>query len=48
MKSPMLASADTSRANYVWLPVLFDESGEPRIEWRSEWRWEDFAERRAT
>lgn len=48
MKSPMLASADTSRANYVWLPVLFDESGEPRIEWRSEWRWEDFVERRAT
>lgn len=32
---------NTSIADYVWLPILFD--GEtPRIEWQDEWRLEDY------
>lgn len=41
MDSPMLASANTSIADYVWLPLKFD--GEKvSIDWRDEWRLEDY------
>lgn len=41
MRSPMMGSADTSIANYVWLPIEFD--GEmPRIRWQDRWRVEDY------
>lgn len=33
---------NTSEADYVWLPVLFDENGTPYIEWRTEWDVESF------
>ena len=37
LTSPMMGSADTSRANYVWLP--FDWDGDmPRLNWRDEWK----------
>ena len=39
-ESPMLASAATSKARYVWLPVRF-EGDRPYIEWREEWKLED-------
>lgn len=39
--APPDADADTSIADYVWLPLRFD-SGVPRIEWLDEWRVEDF------
>lgn len=29
-------------ARYVWLPITFDEAGVPVVEWRDEWRLEDF------
>lgn len=29
-------------AGYVMLPITFDKSGKPTIEWRDEWRLEDF------
>ena len=32
---------NTSTADYVWLPILFD-GDMPRIEWRDEWRLEDY------
>ncbi len=32
---------DTSRARYVWLPLRF-EGDRPVIDWRAEWRLEDF------
>lgn len=32
----------TSHATYVWLPVVFDENGTPRLEWKDEWRLEDY------
>lgn len=41
MASPMLASADTSKATYVWLPLRFD-GNRALIDWKDEWRWEDF------
>ncbi len=37
MESPMLDSANTSKADYVWLPVVFEE-GRPRIYWQESWR----------
>ena len=40
MASPMLASADTSKARYVWLPIRFD-GNRALINWQDEWRWED-------
>lgn len=43
MNSPMLESADTSMADYVWLPVTI-EDGKPAIHWYDEWRVEDFIE----
>ncbi len=39
--SPMLDSADTSRADYVWLPITF-EDGKPKIYWRDSWKLSDF------
>lgn len=39
LKSPMLGSADTSIANYVWLPVEW-EGVLPRIPWREAWNLE--------
>ncbi len=33
---------NTGLANYVWLPVLFDETGAPRIEWRDSWTLDEF------
>ena len=32
----------TVDARYVFLPILFDEQGKPTIEWREEWRLEDY------
>ena len=32
----------TKDATYVFLPVTFDANGKPTIEWRDEWRIEDF------
>lgn len=34
--------ANTSEANYVWLPILFREDGRPYIVWRDTWTLEDF------
>lgn len=36
LSSPMMGSADTSIANYVWLPVEWD-GDMPRIYWRDRW-----------
>ena len=41
MNSPMLDSANTSRANYVWLPITF-EDGKPKIHWHDSWKISDF------
>lgn len=39
--APLLGSANTSIADYVWLPLRFD--GEKAvIEWKDEWRIEDY------
>ena len=36
LKAPLMGSADTSKANYVWLP--FEWEGEmPRLRWQEEW-----------
>lgn len=40
-QSPMLDSADTSRADYVWLPLTF-EGGVPKIHWHDSWKISDF------
>ena len=32
----------TRDATYVFLPVTFDKNGRPTIEWRDEWRLEDY------
>ena len=40
LTSPMMGSANTSIANYVWLPVEF-EGDMPRIHWRDAWNLED-------
>lgn len=37
MRSPLMGSADTSIADYVWLPVEW-EDGKPMIRWHDEWR----------
>nr|ALG05362.2 hypothetical protein 5H7_061 [uncultured bacterium 5H7] len=42
MKAAALSNVNTSISRYVWLPILFRE-GRPTIEWRDEWRIEDFA-----
>lgn len=41
LRSPMMGSADTSIANYVWLPVEWD-GNMPQIRWRDTWNLEDF------
>lgn len=41
MESPMLESADTSMADYVWLPLSF-EGEKVKIAWRDAWRIEDY------
>lgn len=41
LNSPMLESANTSIADYVWLPLHFDGEN-VQIAWREEWRLEDF------
>lgn len=33
---------DTSIADYVWLPVHFEDDGTPYLEWTDEWRIDDF------
>ncbi|WP_455501341.1 family 43 glycosylhydrolase [Gemmiger sp.] len=42
LQSPMLDSANTSRADYVWLPITF-ENGNPKIYWRDSWKPSDFS-----
>jgi hypothetical protein len=37
-----LAGINTSISRYVWLPIRF-EGDQPIIEWREEWKIEDFA-----
>lgn len=32
----------TDSARYVFLPIVFDSMGKPTIEWRDEWRLEDY------
>jgi hypothetical protein len=39
-----LPDPDTSLADYVWLPIRFDADDRPFIEWRDEWRIEEFDE----
>lgn len=41
MSSPMLESANTSVADYVWLPLRF-EGDCVKIDWLAEWRIEDY------
>jgi hypothetical protein len=38
MNAPMLKTAATSIADYVWLPVSFEADGKIRIEWKDEWK----------
>ena len=38
MSGSDLESANTSIADYVWLPVEFDENDLPKIRWQDEWR----------
>ncbi|MBR5280035.1 MAG: family 43 glycosylhydrolase, partial [Clostridia bacterium] len=39
---PTLTDENTSEADYVWLPILFQEDGTPYIVWRREWSLEEF------
>ena len=41
MNSPMLGSANTSKADYVWLPVDFLD-GTPKIRWTEKWTVESY------
>ena len=41
LRSPMMGSADTSIANYVWLPIEW-EGDMPRLRWRDSWTIEEF------
>lgn len=41
MNSPMLESANTSVADYVWLPLAF-EGDRVCIRWQDEWKIEDY------
>ncbi|MCM1217272.1 MAG: family 43 glycosylhydrolase [Lachnospiraceae bacterium] len=41
MNSPMLESANTSAADYVWLPLAF-EGDRVCIRWQDEWKLEDY------
>lgn len=37
-----LTDENTSEANYVWLPITFNEHGKPEIHWKAEWTIEEF------
>ncbi len=37
-----LSDENTSEADYVWLPIEFDDNGNPHIKWLREWRVEDY------
>jgi len=37
MKSPLMGKANTSKANYVMLPIDF-ENDKPVIHWKEEWK----------
>ena len=37
-----IVNRDTCRATYVWLPVRFDDSGRPYLQWLDDWKLEDF------
>ena len=39
--APFLGTANTSIAEYVWLPMRL-EDGKPAIDWFTEWKIEDF------
>ncbi len=41
MNSPMLKSAATQNARYVWLPICFD-GDKAHIAWQGDWRIEDY------
>lgn len=41
MNSPMLESANTSAADYVWLPLTFD-GDRVYIKWQDSWKLEDY------
>jgi hypothetical protein len=41
-RAAALTNVITSISRYVWLPIVFRD-GRPTIEWRDEWRIEDFA-----
>ena len=41
MNSPMLDSANTSRSDYVWLPLRFEDE-KVCIDWKDSWRAEDY------
>lgn len=43
LRSPMMGSADTSIANYVWLPVDW-EGDMPQIRWRDAWNLNETGE----
>lgn len=36
LKSPMMGSADTSQANYVWLPFIWEDDF-PKLCWKEQW-----------
>ena len=36
-----LTDENTSEANYVWLPIRFDENNIPHIHYLREWKIED-------
>ena len=42
LKTPMMAKANTSVADYVWLPITWD-GDRLQLRWRDEWRIDDFA-----
>lgn len=37
LQAPLMGSADTSKARYVWLPFKW-EGDMPRLKWRDEWK----------
>lgn len=41
MQVAEMPKEDTKNANYVWLPITFVNEM-PVIEWKNEWRWEDY------
>jgi len=38
----LFSDENTSEADYVWLPIRFDENGNPYIVWRRAWTTEEF------